>query len=180
MISLDALAKEAVRPETEVFHAIVDHFGKGVLASDGTLDRRKLRGIITEDSEAKKDLERLTHPEILRLFEQQVATIQCRHENAIVVAEVPLLIEVGIQDEFDVVVLVVASSDLQKRRLMARDGTSAREADALLAIQMPWKKKVGYADHIVRNIGSLREMEGAVRKIYRKISQGSGKGLTRV
>ncbi|NVM57746.1 MAG: dephospho-CoA kinase, partial [Desulfobacterales bacterium] len=57
VISLDALAREAVQPESPVYEAIVDHFGRGVLAPDGSLDRRKLRGIITRDTEARKTLE---------------------------------------------------------------------------------------------------------------------------
>jgi len=171
VISLDELAREAVRPGSAALKAIADHFGKGIFRADGSLDRRKLRGIITREAQARKVLESLTHPEIFRLFEEKVAAIESRHEDAVVVAEVPLLIELGIQDRFDVVVLVEASSDLQKSRLMARDGSSAAEAQALLGIQMAGEKKRPYADYVVKNRGKLKEMEVAVRKIYRKITR---------
>jgi dephospho-CoA kinase len=178
VISLDELAREAVRPGSAVLKAIADHFGKGILRADGSLDRSKLRRVITREAQARKVLERLTHPEIFRLFEEKVAAIESRHEDAVVVVEVPLLIELGIQDRFDVVVLVEASSDLQKSRLMARDGSSGAEAQALLGIQMAAEKKRPYADYVVKNRGKLKEMEVAVGKIYGKIARGALKGLT--
>jgi len=173
VISLDELAREAVKRDSPILEAIADHFGKGILRANGSLDRRKLRGIITRDARARKVLESLTHPEIFRLFEEKVAAIQSRHEDAVVVVEVPVLIELGIQDQFDVVVLVEASSDLQKSRLMARDGSSSAEAQALLGIQMVAEKKRPYADYIVKNPGPLDEMEVAVKKIYRKIAKSA-------
>jgi len=173
VISLDELAREAVKRDSPILKAIADHFGKGILRTDGSLDRRKLRGIITRDARARKVLEGLTHPEIFRLFEEKVAAIESRHEDAVVVVEVPLLIELGIQDRFDVVVLVEAGSDLQKSRLMARDGSSGAEAEALLGIQMAVEKKRPYADYVVKNRGPLKEMEVAVRKIYTKITRGA-------
>jgi len=173
VISLDELAREAVKRDSPVLGAIADHFGKGVLRANGSLDRRKLRRIITSDAQARKVVERLTHPEIFRLFEKKIAAIKSRHEDAVVVAEVPLLIELGIQDQFDVVVLVEASLDLQESRLMARDGSSAVEAQAMLGIQMAGEKKRSYADYIVKNRGPLKDMEVAVTKIYRKIRKGT-------
>ncbi|MBW1740736.1 MAG: dephospho-CoA kinase [Deltaproteobacteria bacterium] len=173
VISFDDLAREVVQRDSPVLESIVNHFGEGILTADGSLDRRKLRGIITRDAQARKVLERLTHPEIFSLFEEKVAAIQSRDENAIVVAEVPLLFEVGGQDRFDVVVLVEADSDLQKRRLMDRDGSSAAEAQALLGIQMAAEKKRPYADYIVENRGPFKEVEVAVRGIFRKITKSS-------
>lgn len=173
VISLDELAREAVKRDSSVLEAIADHFGKGILRANGSLDRRKLRGIITIDGRAREVLESLTHPEIFRLFEEKIAAIESRHEDAVVIAEVPLLIELGIQDQFDVVVLVEASPDMQKSRLMARDGLSAEEAQAMLGIQMAGEKKRPYADYIVNNLGSLKEMEVVIRNIYSKMTKGA-------
>ena len=173
VISLDDLAREAVKRDSPVLGAISDHFGKGILRANGSLDRRKLRGIITRDAQARKVLERLTHPEIFRLFEERVDAIKSCHEGAVVVVEIPLLIELGIQDQFDVVVLVEAGSDLQKSRLIARDGSSSAEVKALLGIQMAAEKKRPYADYIVKNQGLLKETEIAVKGIYRKITESA-------
>jgi dephospho-CoA kinase len=173
VISLDDLAREAVKSDSPVLVAISDHFGKGILRANGSLDRRKLRGIIIRDGRAREILENLTHPEIFRLFEEKVDAIKSCHEGAVVVVEIPLLIELGIQDQFDVVVLVEAGSDLQKSRLMARDGSSSAEVQALLGIQMAVDKKRPYADHIVKNQGLLKETEIVVKGIYRKITESA-------
>ena len=178
VLDMDAFARKAVQPLSPVFKAIVDHFGNGVVAPDGTLNRKKLRGIITTDPEARRALEGLIHPEIFRLFENEVTAIRSSHEDAVVVVEVPLLIELGIQDRFDIVVLVEAGSDLQKERLMARDASSPGEAEALLDIQISDENRRSYADHIVKNRGPLKDVEVAVRTIYRKITSHEGKDLT--
>ena len=170
VISFDALAREAVKRDSPLLEAIADHFGKGILRADGSLDRRKLRGIITRDDQARKVLESLIHPEIFRLYEQRVAAIESRDEDAVLVVEIPLLIELGIQDRFDVVVLVEAGSDLQKSRLMARNGSSSAEAQALLGLQMASEEKRPYAHYLVKNQGRLKETEAAVKEIYRKIT----------
>jgi dephospho-CoA kinase len=178
VISLDELAREAVKPESPVLDAIVKRFGKGILTSDGSLDRGKLRGIITIDAEARKALERLTHPEILGLFEKQMAAIESREEDAVVVVEVPLLVEVGMQDRFDVVILVEADLEHQKSRLMSRNGSSAESAAALLDIQMTQEERRPYADYIVENREALEDLEGPVKEIYAKIQKRAQKGLT--
>ncbi len=169
VINLDALAREAVQPDSAVLDAIVTHFGEGILMADRSLDRGKLRGIITRDAEARKALERLTHPEILRLFEKKIAAIKSRQEDAVVVVEVPLLIEVGMQDRFDVVILVEADSEHQKSRLVTRNGSSVESAAALLGIQMTPEEKRPHADYVVENRGALEELEGPVKEIYAKI-----------
>ena len=173
VIDLDDLAREAVSPGSPGLKAIVDHFGRGILKSDGALNRRKLRGLITRDARERAVLEQITHPEIWRLFEERVAVIGSGRQHAVLVVEVPLLIEVGMQDQFDVVVLVEAGTDLQQRRLMARDGSSEADARALMGIQMVSEKKRPYADHIVMNRGSVTETEAAVRRIYEKIRKST-------
>ncbi len=83
------------------------------------------------------------------------------------------MIELGMQDQFDLVILVEAGSDQQESRLMARDSSSAEEAQALMGIQMAAEEKRPYADYIVENRGLLEELEAAVREIYTKIAKGA-------
>lgn len=168
-INLDQLAKQVVKPGSEALRAIVEHLGDNVLASDGTLDRGKVRRMISQDPEAKKVLERLTHPEIFKLLRQALYDLEQRDPEAIVAIEVPLLFEVGWQDHFDVVVLVEADAQVQKNRIMGRDGATAGEADALLGLQIPSEKKRAWADHVVRNVGTIAEIRPTVAKIFGKI-----------
>ena len=176
VINLDDLAREAVQLGSPVLKAIVDHFGKAILNPDGSLNRAELRGVITRDPQARQLLERLTHPEILRLFQEKVATIKSRQADAVVVVEVPLLIEVGIQDTFDVVVLVEAGLDLQERRLVDREGMSPDEARALIGIQMSVEEKRPHADYIVKNQSTVADTEAVVQRLYSEIKKGVEKG----
>nr|HID58775.1 dephospho-CoA kinase [Desulfobacterales bacterium] len=173
VISLDELAREVVKPHTEVFKKIVEHFGEEILTPEGDLNRRRLRQIITTDPEARKTLERFTHPAIFDLMDKEIASIRTARGDRIIVIEVPLLIERGLQDRFDVVILVDVESEIQKRRLSIRDNVSDSEAQALLAIQMPTEKKRKYADFIIKNNGSMKELEIVSKEIYKKIAERS-------
>lgn len=172
VINLDELAREAVQPGSSALKAIADRFGEGILRSDGSLNRGKLRAIITRDAQQRQFLEGLTHPEIFRLLEERVSAISAFQQDAVVVVEVPLLIELGMQDQFDVVILVEADLQLRERRLMLRDRSSERDAQALIGIQMATEEKRRYADFVVQNQGPVSETEAAVRGIYEKIKKG--------
>jgi dephospho-CoA kinase len=168
-IDLDHLAREVVRPETTAFGAVVAYFGKEVVASDGTLDRRRLRKIIVGDLQSRRVLEKITHPEILRLLEARLAQIGARDKDALVVVEVPLLVEAGIQDAFDAVVLVQATPEVQKDRIMVRDGCSAVEAEGLLRLHPETAKKGLYAHYVVDNTGAIEKTRTAVSGIFKEI-----------
>jgi dephospho-CoA kinase len=158
--------------------AVTGGAGAGKTVVCERFQRHKLRDLITKDTEARKTLERLTHPEIVGLLEKKLAAMASRRENDVVVVEAPLLIEVGMQDRFDVVILVEASPELQKSRLVARNGSSDASAAALLDIQMTSEEKRPYADYVVDNRGTLDGLEGPVKEIYEKIIKGDQKGLT--
>jgi len=168
-IDLDYLAREVVRPETAAFRAIVAHFGKEVVSTDGTLDRRRLRKIIVGDLRSRRALEKITHPEILRLLEARLAEMDARETDALVVVEVPLLVEAGIQDAFDAVVLVQATPEVQKDRIMVRDGCSAMEAEGLLNLHPATEKKGLYAHYVVDNTGAIEKTKKAVSAIFKEI-----------
>ena len=170
VVNLDTLARQAVERGSDVLNAIVKNFGESVLTAGGQLDRAKVRQRILHDSKARMLLESLIHPEVFRLLEKGLNDIALQDSEAIVAVEVPLLIEVGAQDRFDVVVLVEADQKAQKRRIIERDDVSAKEAEALLDIQIPTEKKRAYADYIIENVKSVQDVRAAVREIYSKIS----------
>jgi dephospho-CoA kinase len=171
-INLDMLARDVVRPGSHVLKAISEKLGNHVLSPDGRLDRGKTRRLISRDPEAKKVLERLTHPEIFKRLQKALDDIGMRHRDAVIAIEIPLLIEVGAQDQFDVVVLVVADPEIQKRRIMIRDGVSGEETTALLRLQIPSEKKRAYADYVVENVGPIDEVRPVVAEIYGQIVGG--------
>ena len=157
VIDADVLAREAVAPDSAGLHAIRSRFGEAVFDDAGLLDRAALRRVVFADDAARADLEAIVHPEVARLREREDA--RAREEGApLVVHEIPLLFETGLEDEMDVVVLVHAADDARLGRLVAGRGLTEAEARAMMDAQMPAAAKVARADVVIANDGTLEEL----------------------
>jgi len=165
IISSDAMAREAVAPNSTAHKKIVDFFGKTVLLGDATLNRKMLRRMIIKDDAARLALERIVHPEISNLMRKKIACAE-NEGSKIVVIEVPLLFELNMQEQFDRIVLVSAGRKLRVKRLMARDNISRDEAENLIHVQMPDKDKIGRAHFVLWNEGSTARLMEAVDLLY--------------
>ncbi|MDE2975043.1 MAG: dephospho-CoA kinase [Gemmatimonadota bacterium] len=155
--SADELAREAVEPGTEALVRIADIFGPEVMRADGTLDRAAVRRIVFRDDGARRRLEALVHPEVRRLLDEW--TGRRRDAGAqLVVWEVPLLFETGMEDEVDAVVVVDAPRNVRRRRLVETRGLGGEEADAVMAAQLPAAEKRRKADLVVDNGGTRGEL----------------------
>ena len=169
VISADELAREAVAPGSTAFKKIVHYFGNTILLSDGTLNRKKLRRMITDDDDARLAMERFIHHEIEKLILKNVVCAEkegCR----MVVIEVPLLFELGMKEKFDWIVVVSADKELRVKRLIARDQTSRDEAMGLIDVQMPEKEKIDRADYVVRNEGSMENLVESVDILFNNLN----------
>jgi dephospho-CoA kinase len=169
VISADELAREAVAPGSTAFKKIVHYFGKTVLLSDGTLNRKKLRRMITDDDDARLAMERFIHHEIEKLILKNVVCAE-KEGRRMVVIEVPLLFELGMKEKFDWVVIVSADKELRVKRLIARDQTSRDEAMGLIDVQMPEKEKIDRADYVVRNEGSMENLVESVDILFNNLN----------
>jgi len=167
IISSDALAREAVAPGSTAYEKIFNYFGAKVFLSDGTLNRQMLRRIIVNDGTARLSLERFIHPEISKLMQQKMVQAE-QQGNHVVVVEVPLLFELGMEEQFDLIVVVSAASKLRVKRLMDRDNVSRNEAEELLNIQMPDKEKVERGGFVLSNDGSKEQLIRSVDQLYEK------------
>jgi dephospho-CoA kinase len=105
VIDADDLARQAVAPGTDGFNRVVQAFGRDILASDGDLDRRRLGEVVFADADRRRELETIVHPEVARLFAEAVDLH--RETDDVVVYSIPLLVERGMADAFDVVVVVM-------------------------------------------------------------------------
>jgi dephospho-CoA kinase len=159
LIDADALAHAVEAPGTETWQAIVDHFGEAILQADRQIDRRKLGTIVFANPAKRALLNRLVHPAVQKERLARIAAIETKHPDAIILSEVPLLIETGMMNQFDLVLLVYLSRSAQITRLMTRDGFSREEAQKRLDAQMPIDAKIPFADRVIRNDGSLEETE---------------------
>ncbi len=170
VIDCDLLSREAVIPGTKAWWKIVDVFGKDILRNDLEIYRKKLGGIVFNDSRKRKILEQIIHPEVRRKCTERIEAIKKMAPNAIVVIDVPLLIETGVQKELDTVILVYANADTQIRRLMERDGITKAEAWRMVELQIPLAEKRRFADYIINNDGTREETETQVRKLFESFS----------
>jgi dephospho-CoA kinase len=167
VISSDAIAREAVAKGSLAYEKIVRRFGKKVLLKNGHLNRQMLRSIIVKDDNARLALEKITHPEITKIMQQKMAQAE-RDGNYCVLAEVPLLFELGMEKHFDVVVVVSAGHNLRVKRLVERDGITHDEAENLINIQMPEKEKVKKTEFVLINEGSKEELTRSVELLYKE------------
>jgi dephospho-CoA kinase len=168
IIDADKIAHSLMEPKKILWKRVVKEFGKEILLSNGTIDRKKLGGIIFNDSKAKKRLDKTTHPIIIAKIEEEMERLS--KENDILIVDVPLLIEIDMIDFFDEVWLVYVDKDVQIKRLMTRDQIDYQKAIAKINSQMPLIKKKEYADRIINNNGTEEELKFEVIRVWQKIS----------
>lgn len=167
IIDADVLARAVVEPGTPGLAAIVERFGAGVLAADGSLDRPALGRIIFADPDARADLEAITHPAIRA---RARALRAAAPEGSVVIDVIPLLVEAGLADGFDTVIVVDADPDTQLRRLRSRDGFTAQEAGQRLAAQASRADRLAVADLVVPNTGDLADLRREVDQVWRRLT----------
>lgn len=166
VISSDALAKEAVAQGSLAHENIVNYFGEKVLLSDGNLNRQVLRRIIINNDVARLALERFIHPEISRLMHLKIAQAE-QDGDPVLLVEVPILFELGMAEQFDVVIVVSADHELRVKRLMDRDNVSRDEAEDLINVQMPDAEKVERAEFVLTNDGSKEQLIRSVDLLFK-------------
>ncbi len=164
VVDADEVAREVVERGSEGLGEIVAAFG-GVLAGDGTLDRKKLAAIVFDDPEARKKLERITHPRIFARSMQLMAAAASRGEP-LAIYEAALLVENGSYKMMQALVVVAASVENQVLRVAARDGIDEVGARARIAAQVPLEKKIEVADFVIWNDGDLAALEARTREVH--------------
>ena len=170
VISADEMAREAVAPGSEALTKIIRFFGEKVVLSDGTLNRKILRRMITDDDDARFNLERFLHHEITELIQKNVVCAE-KEGCQIVVIEVPLLFELDMKERFDRVVVVSADKELRVKRLMERDQTSRDAAENLINVQMPDEEKVDRADYVVWNESSMEKLVESIDVLFKNLTK---------
>lgn len=170
IIDSDELARRAVERDTQAFRQIVRRWGDDVLSPDGMLDRAALRRQVFPDQSQLEELNRIVHPEVLRLRDRETAAARERGDR-IVVCDIPLLFEVNAVDEFDRIVLVDAPRPVRLERLVRDRGLRETEAMDMIAAQMPAELKRARADWVIENSGSKKDLEQEVEKLWEEISQ---------
>jgi dephospho-CoA kinase len=170
IIDSDILARRVVEVDTPAYREIVKRWGAEILASDGTLDRAALRRRVFKDPVQLEELNRLTHPEVMRLRDRLVADAR-RRGDRMIVCDIPLLFERHLVDEFERVVLVDAPRPVRLERLVRERGLGETEAMDMIAAQMPAELKRARADFIIDNEGTLAALERRVEEVWASLDQ---------
>jgi dephospho-CoA kinase len=155
VIDSDNLAREVVAPGTPGLHAIRAAFGSGIITPDGTLDRPALGAIVFADAELRAVLNGIVHP----LVRARAAAIAAAAPaDAVVVQDVPLLVETGMTQDFDIVLVVDAPDDERIARLAEARGMSSEDARARMAAQVTREDRLAAADFVLDNSGSPQDL----------------------
>ena len=171
VIDFDRLAREVVEPGQPALKEIVSVFGQGILKTDGTLDRKKLSKAVFSDPEKRKELESIIHPRIIEIFKKRVKNVLGKDAPSIIQAVIPLLFEVRLEHLVHKILLVYAPRETQIQRLIERDGISAEDAAKILGAQLPIDEKLGRADFVIRNEGSLEDTQRQVRELWEELQK---------
>jgi dephospho-CoA kinase len=169
VIDHDGLVHTLQEPGQPVWKRIVEAFGRDILDADERIDRKKLGALVFENEQRRKVLEGIVHPAVLEEAQRQRDRIGKEDEQAIVLSDIPLLLEVGMQECFDLILLVYAPPEVQIRRLMKRNNLSREEALSRLKSQMPIDEKPKFADLIIRNDGTMRELEKRADEVWQEL-----------
>ena len=165
VIDADQLARQVVAPGTPGLAEVVEAFGTQVLGPDGALDRAALGERVFGDEAARRRLEAITHPRIAARFLQE--TERAAEQGVpVLVYEAALLVESGARAAVQELVVVAATPEVQVARVAARDGLGEAAARARIAAQAPLKEKLAVADHVIKNEGSLAELEAQVQRLW--------------
>jgi len=166
VIDADVLAREVVQPGSDGLRAVVAELGPGVLDAGGGLDRSAVGERVFADSEARRRLERVIHPRVRQRAAEIEATAPA---DAVVVHDIPLLVETGGDEDFDVVVVVDVTEVDQVRRLMHARGVTAEQAQARIDAQATRCQRLAAADIVVENTGTLADLDAAVAQLWRAL-----------
>ena len=170
-IDADALAREAVAPGTAGLRAVVERFGDGVLAPDGTLDRPALGRLVFADAKARAALEAIIHPEVYRRIREWFPNVPA--QTRVAIADIPLVFETGHYHDFDRVIVAACDPAEQVRRVMARDGLDEAGARARLAAQWPIAEKVSRAQHVIWTDRGFAETDRQVADVFTSLQHAS-------
>lgn len=179
VVSADALARDAVLPGSPGLRSVVEAFGEGVLAADGTLNRARLREIVFSDEEARQRLEAIVHPEVWAGRNRWLGE-RAEEGAALVVSEIPLLFETGREADFDVVVFVDAAESLRLDRMVDNRGVGREEATRIVASQSDPASKRSRAHHVISNEGSTAELDQAADRVLATLRERVGIGPARM
>lgn len=170
LIDADALAREVVAAGTTGLEEIVRTFGPDLVGPDGELDRPAMGRRVFDDPTARTQLEAIIHPRVRKRSDEIEASVA---GDAVVVHDIPLLVETGQAGRFDVVVVVDVPEEVQVERLMRDRGMSEQEARSRIRAQASREQRLAVADHVIDNTGAREDLRPQVARVLEQLLAGA-------
>jgi dephospho-CoA kinase len=170
VIDADKLARAALEPGTPGLDEVVVAFGSSVLTADGALDRAAMARVVFADPAARARLNAIVHPIVRRLAAEREAAAAAADPGAVVVHDIPLLIETGQADTFHVLVVVHAPAVLRVERLVGTRGMGRDQAEARVAAQVSDDDRLAVADVVLDGTGSDSDLRGQVDDLWARLA----------
>jgi dephospho-CoA kinase len=166
LIQADEIGHAVMAPGGEAFQPVVQEFGREILSSDGSIDRRALAARAFADPARLACLNALVHPAVIRLENESIAAFGAAHPDGIAVVEAAILIETGSYSRFDKLILVVCTTEQQVERALRREGASESDIRARIGRQMPLARKRKFADFVIDTSGEKEDTLRQTRAVY--------------
>jgi len=171
IVDADKIAREVVQKDRPAWREIVGAFGRSILLPDGEINRTLLGEIIFNSPELKQVLNRIVHPGVISETTARLAEIERNQPGAVVILDVPLLIESGMNAGLSDIIVVYVPELLQIERLMKRDALTQDQALARIRSQMPIEEKKKRATIVIDNSGSREDTRINSLRVYQKLCE---------
>lgn len=171
LIDADQMARQAVMPGAPSWRAIRDLFGDSVLTPAGTINREALGERVFHDPFQRQQLEAIVHPHVRAGMDAELKRLELKAPQAVVILDIPLLLEVGMTQGLAEIVVVYAPPHIQLQRVMQRDSLSRRQAQLRIDAQIPMEEKRRRATRVIDNSGDLDDTRRQTLDLYLDFSQ---------
>lgn len=176
IIDADKISREVVSQGTTGYDEILSFFGRTILLPDGEIDRKRLGEIIFNDPEKKAHLDAIVHPRVFERSAEMIAQIAVHTPDAVVILDIPLLLEAGMGSDLAEVIVVYVPEITQLERLMKRDGIDKQSAMARIRSQIPIEEKRKRATVVIDNSHTLSDCRRQALEVFNRLKQRSKNG----
>ncbi|GAB3633694.1 hypothetical protein GCM10027421_30470 [Microbacterium shaanxiense] len=171
VVDADQIVRDVQAPGAPVLGEIATAFGGHLIDEEGALDRAALGAMVFSDPEALARLNSIVHPAVRRESQRRFEAAFAANPHAIVVYDVPLLVEARVEDRWDAIVVAHAPAEVRLRRLIELRGMPPQEAQNRIDAQVPDEKRLAIADVVIDTAGSLAQTEQQVDALWRRLTQ---------
>jgi dephospho-CoA kinase len=170
IIDSDAITRSLFASGQRVNRAVASAFGPSVVSPDGSINRAVLGELVFHDAALREKLNSLVHPAILQRQAAFIKQLAEQDPNAIAIVEAALMVEVGTYKNYDKLIVVTCSPEVQRRRIKERSGLTDEQVESRIASQMPLEEKAKFADFVIDNSGDREATRKQVERTFADLS----------